>query len=84
MFGKDTNTSDIYSEDEDWDPSKRRRKEKESDVASTVVTLCGSEVKHSDPQTLEMGNNHLPHAKARKPLSRMSIDAVQVLSFFIS
>ncbi|XP_021774286.1 pathogenesis-related homeodomain protein-like [Chenopodium quinoa] len=79
MFGKDTTTGDMVSEDEDWGPSKRRRREKESDVASTLMTLCESEAKHSDLQNLEVGNNHLPFAKAKKPLSRIPSDAVQKL-----
>ncbi|XP_021862523.1 pathogenesis-related homeodomain protein isoform X2 [Spinacia oleracea] len=79
MFGKDTNIGDIYSEDEDWDPSKKRRRKKESDVASTLMTLCESEAKHSDLETLKVANNHLPYAKARKPLTRIPSDAVQKL-----
>ncbi|KAL2921127.1 Pathogenesis-related homeodomain protein [Bienertia sinuspersici] len=77
MFGKDTTTSDLYSEDEDWDPSKRRRREKESDVASTLITL--SEVKHPELQTMEVANNNLLYAKSRTPPSRIPSDAVQIL-----
>ncbi|CAL1379690.1 unnamed protein product [Linum trigynum] len=39
MFGKDAPVADQLSEDEDWGPSKRKRKEKESDAASTLMTL---------------------------------------------
>lgn len=79
MFGKDTTTGDIFSEDEDWDPSKRRRRGKESDVVSTLLTLSENKAKNSDVETLELGNNHLTYAKARKPLSRIPIDVVQKL-----
>ncbi|CAI0629364.1 unnamed protein product [Linum tenue] len=39
MFGKDAPVADQLSEDEDWGPSKRKKKEKESDAASTLMTL---------------------------------------------
>ncbi|KAL2921129.1 Pathogenesis-related homeodomain protein [Bienertia sinuspersici] len=77
MFGKDTTTSDLFSEDEDWDPSKKRRREKESDVASTLITL--SEIKHPELQTIEVANNNLLYAKSRTPPSRIPSDAVQIL-----
>ncbi|CAI0558003.1 unnamed protein product [Linum tenue] len=39
MFGKDAPVADQLSEDEDWGPNKRKKREKESDAASTLMTL---------------------------------------------
>lgn len=45
MFGKDALLCEQVSEDEDWGPGKRRRREKESDAISTLMTLHESENK---------------------------------------
>ncbi|XP_023531700.1 pathogenesis-related homeodomain protein [Cucurbita pepo subsp. pepo] len=45
MFGKDSTAHEQVSEDEDWGPAKRRRREKECDAASTLMSLCESEKK---------------------------------------
>ena len=79
MFGKEKENSDgFFSEDEDWNPSKRRRREKENDVANTLMSLRETEVKKPDPQTSDVGDNHLPCPKSRKPLSRIPCEALQV------
>ncbi|KAA0058215.1 pathogenesis-related homeodomain protein [Cucumis melo var. makuwa] len=49
MFGKDAPAHEQeVSEDEDWGPAKRRRREKECDAASTLMSLCESEKKSQD------------------------------------
>ncbi|XP_023765464.1 pathogenesis-related homeodomain protein [Lactuca sativa] len=45
MFGKDALANEQVSEDEDWGPTNRKRREKESDAASTLMTLCETEDK---------------------------------------
>ncbi|CAF2147881.1 hypothetical protein HID58_000705 [Brassica napus] len=40
MFGKDAVLQEQGSEDEDWGPSDRRKRKKESDGASTLVAVC--------------------------------------------
>ncbi|XP_071726912.1 pathogenesis-related homeodomain protein-like, partial [Rutidosis leptorrhynchoides] len=42
MFGKDALANEV-SEDEDWGPTNRKRREKESDAATTLMTLCVTE-----------------------------------------
>ncbi|PWA86548.1 homeodomain-like, Zinc finger, FYVE/PHD-type, Zinc finger, RING/FYVE/PHD-type [Artemisia annua] len=43
MFGKDALVNEQVSEDEDWGPTNRKRREKESDAATTLMTLCETE-----------------------------------------
>ncbi|KAI3670386.1 hypothetical protein L1987_87977 [Smallanthus sonchifolius] len=43
MFGKDALANEPVSEDEGWGPTNRKRREKESDAASTLMTLCETE-----------------------------------------
>ncbi|XP_076932907.1 pathogenesis-related homeodomain protein-like [Bidens hawaiensis] len=43
MFGKDALANEQVSEDEDWGPTNRKRREKESDAASTLMALCETE-----------------------------------------
>ena len=43
MFGKYALANEQVSEDEDWGPTNRKRREKESDAASTLMTLCETE-----------------------------------------
>jgi len=79
MFGKETTTGESFSEDEDWGPPRKRRRAKESDAATTLMTLCEREVKQSS--FVEVEKNHLPNSKARKQLSRIPSDAVEVATF---
>jgi len=44
VFGKDAPAHEQASEDEDWGPGKRKRRE-ESNAASTLMTLCESKKK---------------------------------------
>jgi len=79
MFGKATTTGESFSEDEDWGPPRKRQRGKESDAATTLMTLCESDVKQSS--FVEAEKNHLPNSKARKRLSRIPGDAVEVANF---
>lgn len=46
MFGKDAPAFEQLSEDEDWGPGKRKRREKESDAVDSLMSLHESENKH--------------------------------------
>ncbi|XP_033134428.1 pathogenesis-related homeodomain protein isoform X2 [Brassica rapa] len=48
MFGKDAVLQEQGSEDEDWGPSDRRKRKKESDGASTLVAVCENSKKDQD------------------------------------
>lgn len=77
MFGKETTAGESFSEDEDWGPPRKRQRGKESDAATTLMTLCEREVKQSS--FVEVEKNHLPNSTARKQLSRIPSDAVKKL-----
>ncbi|KAL0833942.1 hypothetical protein Bca101_085831 [Brassica carinata] len=48
MFGKDAVLQEQGSEDEDWGPSDRRKRRKESDGGSTLGTVCENNKKDQD------------------------------------
>eukprot|EP00258_Populus_trichocarpa_P042956 XP_024458975.1 pathogenesis-related homeodomain protein isoform X1 [Populus trichocarpa] len=78
VFGKDAPAHEQASEDEDWGPGKRKRREKESNAASTLMTLCESKKKSKSDETIE-GMMNLP-PQTRRPIFRLPPDAVE-LSF---
>uniref|UniRef100_A0A2P2JCF9 Uncharacterized protein MANES_14G158300 n=3 Tax=Rhizophora mucronata TaxID=61149 RepID=A0A2P2JCF9_RHIMU len=76
MFGKDAPADEQVSQDEDWGPGKRRRREKESDAASTLMTLYET-CKEADTMGVEM---KLPQdLQSRRQYFRISPDAVEKL-----
>lgn len=79
MFGKDASAFEQVSEDEDWGPAKRRRKEKETDAVNTLMTLYGSEEKCAKVQTAEVKKKLPSNAKIRRSFHRMPPNAVEVV-----
>lgn len=79
MFGKDAPGNELLSEDEDWGPVKRKRREKESDAASTLMTLCESEKKISDVETMEVKWKQPHNTAMKRPIFRIPPNAVQVV-----
>ncbi|KAK3026803.1 hypothetical protein RJ639_041461, partial [Escallonia herrerae] len=75
MFGKDAPANEQISEDEDWGPTKRKRRRKESDAASTLMTLCATEKRHLGDNTTEV-KDKLPSRTAKRPLFRIPHDAL--------
>ncbi|KAM7481277.1 hypothetical protein LguiB_005860 [Lonicera macranthoides] len=87
MFGKDAPVNEQISEDEDWGPTKRRkRREKECDAASTLMTLCEeSEKKCPNENNTEeklrcvFAENELPSKAVRDNLSeQLGLDSEKV------
>ncbi|KAE9604717.1 putative transcription factor homeobox-WOX family [Lupinus albus] len=76
MFGKDAPLFEQVSEDEDWGPGKRKRREKESDAANTLMTLHEIENKYSNNDSIREGSSYL-HKK--RPCFRIPHDAVEKL-----
>ncbi|KAJ6913032.1 pathogenesis-related homeodomain protein isoform X4 [Populus alba x Populus x berolinensis] len=77
VFGKDAPAHELASEDEDWGPGKRKRREKESNAASTLMTLCESKKRSKSDETIE-GMMKLP-PQTRRPIFRLPPDAVEKL-----
>ncbi|CAN1811291.1 Pathogenesis-related homeodomain protein [Linum perenne] len=82
MFGKDAPVADQLSEDEDWGPSKRTRRGKESDAASTLMTFHQKE-KNVEKAEIGEGKKELPQdSQVRRALSRIPPNAVEVSKWF--
>ncbi|XP_071722221.1 pathogenesis-related homeodomain protein [Rutidosis leptorrhynchoides] len=79
MFGKDGVAPEQISEDEDWGPVKKNRREKESDAVSTIVTLFDTEKKTQNVAKNERKKNVSSDHKTRKPFSRIPPHAVEKL-----
>jgi len=77
MFGKDAPPCEQVSEDEDWGPGKRRRREKESEAVNTLMTLHESENKYPNNKSNDRirGNS----SGIKRPCFRFSHEAVEVL-----
>ncbi|KAL7096328.1 hypothetical protein ACP275_10G073400 [Erythranthe tilingii] len=78
MFGKNATESEQISDDEEWGPTKRKRKVKESDAASTLMTLGETGEKNSEEIASELDENRLIK-KMRRPIFRLPHNAVEKL-----
>ncbi|XWS71000.1 hypothetical protein CRYUN_Cryun03dG0099200 [Craigia yunnanensis] len=79
MFGKDAPPYEQVSEDEDWGPGKRKRRGKESDAASTLMTLYESKTKFPNVEAIEMKRQLPSNLKSRRPIFRIPPAAVEKL-----
>ncbi|XP_020874504.1 pathogenesis-related homeodomain protein isoform X2 [Arabidopsis lyrata subsp. lyrata] len=83
MFGKDAVLQEQGSEDEDWGPNDRRKRKRESDAGSTLVTMCESSKKDQDVvETLEQSERDsvsVENKGGRRPMFRLPKYAVEKL-----
>lgn len=80
MFGKEAPVAEQNSEDEDWGPAKRKRKQKESDAASTLMTLSfDSTPNKKHVNTCNSDEGQEIHASAKRQNFRIPHDAVEKL-----
>ncbi|GLU10561.1 hypothetical protein SLE2022_273540 [Rubroshorea leprosula] len=79
MFGKDAPPYEQVSEDEDWGPGRRKRREKESDAVNTLMTLYESETKCSNVEIEEVREELPSDPKSRRPIFRLPPAAVEKL-----
>uniref|UniRef100_A0A1J3E3Z9 Pathogenesis-related homeodomain protein n=1 Tax=Noccaea caerulescens TaxID=107243 RepID=A0A1J3E3Z9_NOCCA len=83
MFGKDAGLQEPGSEDEDWGPCERRKRRKESDAASSLVTMCESSKK--DQHVVEIAEQKerdsvsVEGKGGRRPMFRLPRGAVEKL-----
>ncbi|KAI3443417.1 hypothetical protein Pfo_000082 [Paulownia fortunei] len=78
MFGKNATENEQISDDEDWGPKKRKRKVKETDAASTLMTLGETDKKNSDETPSELKKKQLIK-KIKRPIFRLPHNAVEKL-----
>lgn len=78
MFGKNATENEQISEDEDWGPAKRKRKVKETNAASTLMTL-GETDKKISVETLSDSEEKQFTKKMKRPIFRLPHDAVEKL-----
>ncbi|MCL7048402.1 hypothetical protein MKW94_022456 [Papaver nudicaule] len=79
MFGKDLVENEQVSEDEDWGPSRRRRRLNESNTAGTLVTLFGDDDEGSDAKPAKSKKKLRRVPDEKRTLFRIPPDAVKVL-----
>lgn len=84
MFGKEALPYEQISEDEDWGPAKKRRREKESDAASTLMTLYESDKKCSDVDVGEVERKLPQETRIRRSFFRIPHNAVEVVKLSFS
>jgi len=80
MFGKEAPAYEQLSEDEDWGPGKRKRREKECDAVDSLMTLHESENIHPNNEH----NNNIPRKNSsgtniKRHCFRIPRDSVEVL-----
>lgn len=80
MFGKDAAVAgQQVSEDEDWGPTKKRRREKESAVACTLITLQESEKNCSNIKPVEGNKKISEESPSIRTIIRLPLNAVEVI-----
>ncbi|KAK7354688.1 hypothetical protein VNO80_20155 [Phaseolus coccineus] len=79
MFGKDAPPCEQVSEDEDWGPGKRKRREKESDAVNTLMTLHESENKYPNNESNDRTREGSSGLQMRRSCFRIPLDAVEKL-----
>ncbi|RDX76849.1 Pathogenesis-related homeodomain protein, partial [Mucuna pruriens] len=77
MFGKDAPVYEQLSEDEDWGPGKRKRREKESDAVDSLMTLHESENKHPNNEHNNMTRKDSSSVNIKRHCFRIPRDAVE-------
>ncbi|CAI9760934.1 unnamed protein product [Fraxinus pennsylvanica] len=78
MFGKNAAEDEQFSEDEDWGPTKRKRKGKETDAGGILVTLSEME-KNCSKEKLKEVKEKLSGGKMKRPIFRLPLNAIEKL-----
>ncbi|XP_022857206.1 pathogenesis-related homeodomain protein-like isoform X2 [Olea europaea var. sylvestris] len=78
MFGKTAAEDEQISEDEDWGPTKRKRKGNETDAGGTLVAQSETEKNCSKEKPKEV-KEKLSSGKIKRPIFRIPLNAVEKL-----
>ncbi|KAK7411980.1 hypothetical protein VNO78_03425 [Psophocarpus tetragonolobus] len=79
MFGKDAPPCEQVSEDEDWGPGKRKRREKESDAVNTLMTLHETDNKYPSNKENDRIREGSSGKQIKRSCFRIPLDAVEKL-----
>ncbi|XP_047171390.1 pathogenesis-related homeodomain protein isoform X1 [Vigna umbellata] len=79
MFGKEAPAYEQLSEDEDWGPGKRKRREKECDAVDSLMTLHESENMHPNNEHNNMTKIISSGTNIRRHCFRIPRDSVEKL-----
>lgn len=79
MFGKEPPMAEQNSEDEDWGPTKRKRKQKESDAATTLMTLSFDSPSNKVQENVTSNNTKEIDGTTKRQNFRIPQDAVEKL-----
>ncbi|ESW26710.1 hypothetical protein PHAVU_003G141400 [Phaseolus vulgaris] len=79
MFGKEAPAYEQLSEDEDWGPGKRKRREKECDAVDSLMTLHESENKHPNNEQNNMTIKYSSSTNMKRHCFRIPRDSVEKL-----
>lgn len=78
LFGKNAPINEQISEDEDWGPTKRRRRAKESDEMNDVMTFGENGSTYAEENNTEWEMKRLS-GKRKRPIFRFPLNVVEVL-----
>lgn len=78
MFGKNAAEDVQISEDEDWGPTKRKRKGKETDAGGILMTLSKTQKNCSKEKPKEI-EGKLSSGKLKRSIFRLPLNAIEVL-----
>ncbi|XLR51381.1 hypothetical protein S83_002053 [Arachis hypogaea] len=79
MFGKDAAACEQVSEDEDWGPTKRKRRDKESDAVDTLMTLHECQNRIHNSENINMEREGSPSKQIKRSCFRIPREAVEKL-----
>ncbi|CAA2969142.1 pathogenesis-related homeodomain isoform X1 [Olea europaea subsp. europaea] len=78
MFGRNAAEDVQISEDEDWGPTKRKRKGKETDAGGILMTLSETQKNCSKEKPKEI-DGKLSSGKMKRPIFRLPLNAIEKL-----
>ncbi|KAL3534872.1 hypothetical protein ACH5RR_003333 [Cinchona calisaya] len=78
MFGRNAPVSEQISEDEDWGPSRRKHREKESNAESTFITFAENQSNSAEGRITDVKKKPL-NGRSKRPIFRFPRNVVEKL-----